>query len=156
MIANRVMFILSLAGAGVATYLTLSHIKVTALGCTAFSHGCDIVDASRYASGFGIDALSSIPTAAFGVAAYLAMAVFGFVRTVKPDGTVARLCSLGQFAMAASALGVAIWLTYLEAYVIHAWCQWCLTSAAITTLIFLTAGAERVFGRSPAAGAIRE
>ncbi|MGD8361941.1 MAG: hypothetical protein PVJ04_10995 [Gemmatimonadota bacterium] len=28
-------------------------------------------------------------------------------------------------------------MTYLEAYVIHAWCQWCVSSAIIMALAFL-------------------
>jgi len=28
------------------------------------------------------------------------------------------------------------YLTYLEASVIHAWCQWCIASATIVTAIF--------------------
>jgi uncharacterized membrane protein len=29
------------------------------------------------------------------------------------------------------------YLTYLEAFVIHAWCQWCVISAILMTIIFL-------------------
>jgi uncharacterized membrane protein len=28
------------------------------------------------------------------------------------------------------------WLNYLEAFVIHAWCEWCLGSAAMVVLLF--------------------
>jgi uncharacterized membrane protein len=40
-----------------------------------------------------------------------------------------------------SGLGVLFtgYLTYLEAFVIHAWCRWCLGSAAIIAAIFLAA-----------------
>ena len=31
------------------------------------------------------------------------------------------------------------WLNYLEAFVIHAWCEWCLGSAALVVLLFLFA-----------------
>jgi uncharacterized membrane protein len=31
-----------------------------------------------------------------------------------------------------------LYLTYLEGAVIHAWCRWCLASAAIITAIFVT------------------
>jgi uncharacterized membrane protein len=30
-----------------------------------------------------------------------------------------------------------LWLTYLEAFVIRAWCQWCVISALIVTIIFV-------------------
>ena len=38
-----------------------------------------------------------------------------------------------------STVGVAFsgWLTYLEAFVIHAYCMWCLISAAIVSTIFV-------------------
>lgn len=31
------------------------------------------------------------------------------------------------------------WLNYLEAFVIHAWCEWCLGSAAIVLVLFTLA-----------------
>ena len=33
-------------------------------------------------------------------------------------------------------LGFSGYLTYLEAYVINAWCQWCVSSAVIMVLAF--------------------
>jgi uncharacterized membrane protein len=29
------------------------------------------------------------------------------------------------------------WLNYLEAYVIHAWCEWCLFSAGMVLVLFI-------------------
>ena len=44
------------------------------------------------------------------------------------------------------------WLTYLELFVIHAICVWCVTSAAIITLIFIAALLDlRAAGGEPAA-----
>jgi len=34
-------------------------------------------------------------------------------------------------------VGFSAYLTYLEAFVIHAWCQWCVSSAIIMVLAFL-------------------
>jgi uncharacterized membrane protein len=31
------------------------------------------------------------------------------------------------------------WLNYLEGFVIHAWCEWCLGSAAMVLLLFVLA-----------------
>ena len=39
------------------------------------------------------------------------------------------------------------YLTYREAFVIHAWCRWCVASAIIITLIFLVSSAENVVRR---------
>jgi uncharacterized membrane protein len=36
---------------------------------------------------------------------------------------------------AAVAVAVSAWLTYLEALIIRAWCQWCIASAIITVLV---------------------
>jgi uncharacterized membrane protein len=44
---------------------------------------------------------------------------------------------LGIFGIAAVGVAFSGWLTYLEALVIHAWCQWCVVSAILITLIFL-------------------
>ena len=45
----------------------------------------------------------------------------------------------GRKVFATVAFGLSIWFTYLEAFVIHAWCQWCVVSAILCTLIFLAA-----------------
>jgi uncharacterized membrane protein len=41
--------------------------------------------------------------------------------------------------LAGSGVGVTFsaYLTYVEAFVINAWCQWCVISAVLITLIFL-------------------
>jgi Vitamin K epoxide reductase family len=47
----------------------------------------------------------------------------------------------GRIAGAAFALigvGFSAWLTYLEAARIHAWCQWCIASATVMTLLAIT------------------
>jgi len=31
------------------------------------------------------------------------------------------------------------WLNYLEAFVLHAWCEWCLGSASMVLILFLLA-----------------
>ena len=43
--------------------------------------------------------------------------------------------------MVLSAWGVVFtaWLNYLEAFVIHAWCEWCIGSAAMVLLLFVLA-----------------
>ncbi len=48
------------------------------------------------------------------------------------------------------------WLNYLEAFVIHAWCEWCLGSAAMVIVLFLLALFEwRDVARSGADGLTR-
>ena len=61
-------------------------------------------------------------------------------RRAATGSTMARSRAAGSSpAFATVAFGLSIWFTYLEAFVIHAWCQWCVVSAILCTLIFLAA-----------------
>ncbi len=131
--SNRVVFVLALAGIGVAGYLTLAHLNMLDLGCTAL-RGCEEVAQHPTARGFGLPWLRAIPTAAFGVAAFGLLAALSVMRTVVDAPVAARARSV-QLVTAAVAVAVSAWLTYLEALVIRAWCQWCIASAIITVLV---------------------
>ena len=48
-----------------------------------------------------------------------------------------RLVPSGLLAGGIVGVGFSAYLTYLEAFVIHAWCQWCVASAIIMVLVFL-------------------
>jgi uncharacterized membrane protein len=131
--SNRVVFVLALAGIGVAGYLTLAHLNMLDLGCTAL-RGCEEVAQHPTARGFGLPWLRAIPTAAFGVAAFGLLAALSVMRTVVDAPVAARARSV-QLVTAAVAVAVSAWLTYLEALIIRAWCQWCIASAIITVLV---------------------
>jgi uncharacterized membrane protein len=71
-----------------------------------------------------------------GIIAYgtiFAIAIAG----VQPRLVHARWVPMALFALSAIGVAFSAWLTYLEAAVINAWCQWCVVSAIIITLIFL-------------------
>ena len=92
--------------------------------------GCDAVRASSYAHLFGL------PLPAFGVASYLVLALL----ILAEDQVSARLGRSIQYAVAGiSCAGFlfSIYLTSLEAFVIHAWCAWCVVSALVVTGIFV-------------------
>ena len=63
----------------------------------------------------------------------LAVALAG----VQPRWAHARWVPLVLFGVSAVGVAFSAYLTYLEAFVIHAWCQWCVISAILVTLIFL-------------------
>ncbi len=96
---------------------------------------CEAVQSSVYSK------LGPIPVSALGVAGYVALLVLALVG-VQPAQRRSRL--IGGLLLACATVGVAFsgYLTYLEARVIHAWCQYCVASAIIMTLIFLTTLAE--------------
>ena len=142
-LSNRIIFILSLIGFGVAAYITLADLRVVDLPC-GISNDCAVVAQDSAAKGLGIPGLQAIPTGAFGALMYLTMAALSMARVVSFSPRVVERA--GVLIRLFSGLGVAVstWLTYREAFVIHAWCKWCVGSAAVVLLIFITSMAERL------------
>jgi uncharacterized membrane protein len=105
--------IVALAGTAVAGYLTYVHYQPDALICTA-SGGCETVQDSDYAT------LLGIPVALLGLCAYVAV-----LALVAWDSEPARV---GAAMIALSAVGFAVYLVSLQAFVIDAWCIWCLSN----------------------------
>jgi len=92
--------------------------------------GCDVVRASSYAHLFGL------PLPAFGVANYTVLALL----ILAEDLVSARLARAIQYAVAGISCGgflFSIYLTSLQAFVIHAFCAWCDVSALVVTAIFV-------------------
>ena len=128
----------------IALYLWLHAIGVIGvLRCGTGS--CETVQASAYAR------LGGVPVAFFGVVGYLALLVVALVG-LQPSFLDRRGPSILLFVLASGGLLFTAYLTYLEAFVIHAWCRWCLGSAGIITVIWVVAvlGAldSRTVGRS--------
>ena len=115
----------ALAGVAVAGYLTYVHFRPAALICTG-NGGCEAVQESSYAE------IAGIPVALLGLLAYLA--VLGLVAW---DTELARTLAA---TIALSACGFAIYLISVQAFVIDAWCVWCLVNdlAIVPVLAVLT------------------
>jgi uncharacterized membrane protein len=122
-----VSLLLAIAGAGISGYLTYVHYNMDALVCAG--GGCHIVQASKYSEIVGI------PVAVFGLLMFAAVAGLVVTRELLPDQ--AYLANTGIMILLVSSLIYYAYLTYLEAYVIHAWCQWCVLTAIITVLLFI-------------------
>ena len=120
---------LSLIGLLLSIYLTLHRLGVVGPIACGGSGSCDQVQLGPYG------ALFSIPVAAYGAAGYLALLVVALVGLQEP-WTGHRAPT--RWLAAISGLGVAftIYLTYLELFVIHALCRWCVASAAIIVAVF--------------------
>ena len=133
-----VIALLSLVGLGDAVYLTVQDLTGQNLRCTIIS-GCSEVLASKYAH------LGPVPLASVGAIAYFAvfslavLAIFGY-SFVRP-----LLMVLVVFMFLTS-----LWLLYLQAFVIHHFCQYCLLSAAVTTVITAIVFAARFARRKSA------
>ena len=105
--------LVALAGTAIAGYLTYVHYRPAALICTG-SGGCETVQESSYAD------LAGIPVALLGLCAYVAV-----LALVAWDTEVARTVAA---AIALAAVGFAVYLVALQAFVIDAWCVWCLVN----------------------------
>jgi uncharacterized membrane protein len=121
--------VLSLLGVFVALYLSLYKWGVMgAVQCSI--GGCETVQNSPWSMFLGQ------PVAVWGLGAYLALLALAIVG-LQPRFVEARWVALAIFGISAVGVLFSAYLTYLEAAVIHAWCQWCVVSAILITLIFL-------------------
>lgn len=121
--------LLSVVGLLVSAYLTLYHFGAMGeLQCAVGS--CAKVQSSRYAY------LLGQPVALWGVGAYAALAAVALAG-LQPRFEGARWVAVSLAGMAAVGVAFSAYLTYLEAFVIRAWCQWCVVSAILIALIFL-------------------
>jgi uncharacterized membrane protein len=124
--STRVLLVvLAVVGLLMSAYLTWIHLRGEAPICLSSGGGCETVQASRYAEIMGV------PVAALGLAGYAGLLLSALLR-----GEVGAL--LGLFIALVSVLFSA-YLTWLELFVIHAICQWCVTSAILMTISLLLA-----------------
>lgn len=132
---NRmVLAVLSLLGLLVALYMLAYAMGFT--GPVICGVGdCEAVQNSPYSR------IGSFPVAGFGIVGYLAMLVLAFLG-LQPSFVRSRLVAVGLLVGSIVGLAFSAYLTYLEAFVIRAWCQWCVLSAAIMLLAFLAALSE--------------
>lgn len=120
--------LLSLVGFFVSFYLLAHSLGWTGpLVCGVGD--CATVQASEYAR------LGPIPVAGIGAAGYLVLLSVALMG-LQPGGRDSRMVAV--LLLGGTFVGVlfSAWLTYLEAAVIRAWCQWCVVSAILITLAF--------------------
>jgi len=128
--------IVALFGLADGIYLTVEHITGRTAQCIA-SSGCQDVLSSKYA------AMGPVPLASLGALAYFTafslalLAAFGNAQC----GRLFGLLVVVMFAMT-------LWLLYLQAFVLHAFCDYCLFSAGVTTVLTLIATVT-AFRRQP-------
>jgi uncharacterized membrane protein len=128
MTKRKWMALVSLAGLFLGAYLTLYKVGVIgALVCNVGS--CEQVQTSRWSVFLGL------PVATWGVGFYLLMLVLS-IAGLQPRFSDSRRLSLVVMLLAGWGVVYTAWLNYLEAFVIHAWCEWCLGSAAMVVLLF--------------------
>ena len=128
--------LLSLVGLADSIYLTVEHLAGRSVRCTITS-GCEEVLTSPYATIGGVVPLAGVGAVAYFVVFSLSiLAAFGN-----------RRAGDFLFYVVALMLAVSIYLFALQAFVLHAFCQFCLLSAAVTLLLSLVVAAERFYFR---------
>lgn len=121
--------VLAIAGFGVAMYLTFIEVTNTRAVCGPVGD-CNSVQESAYSKLFGV-----FPVGLLGAIGFLAIIAAWFVQEFGPKA--ARDYSrLAIWGMSWFGILFMIYLTFLEPFVIGATCAWCITSAALMTLIF--------------------
>lgn len=104
---------------------------------------CEAVQSSEYAR------IGPFPVALFGVLGYLALLVVAMAG-LQGGGLRSRAIPVALILGGLLGLVFSGYLTYLEAFVIHAWCQWCVASAILMILAFLATLPEyRRLGGTP-------
>jgi uncharacterized membrane protein len=127
---RQAIALLAIFGLFVAVYLWLHALGYGgAIKCGA-SGGCEVVQTSQWAVLFGL------PVAFYGVVGYFAL-LFVSLRALRPEALAERKWSVGLAALASIGFLFTLYLTYLELFVIHAICKWCVGSAVIITLIWI-------------------
>lgn len=124
----RGVAVLALIGLFISAYLLLYSLGYYGdLLCGVGS--CEVVQTSEYAVFLGL------PVPGWGTAWYAGM--FGLALWMATgrgtEGSAGRLIALG----ATAGLGFSVYLTAIEAFVLEAWCRWCVASAVLTVVIFL-------------------
>ena len=123
---------LALVGFLDAAYLTASHFADLGLACGP-GGGCEAVTTSRWAT------VGSVPIAAIGLGYYAMVNVIAWTPATQLTRGLVHIL----LVLTGAALAVSVFLFYLQAAVIEAWCRYCLLSAVVTLLLFLSALALR-------------
>jgi vitamin-K-epoxide reductase (warfarin-sensitive) len=122
--------ILAVLGIGVSSVSLQHHYAKSKTSYCDFgqSFNCDLVNRSQYSS------LAGIPVALIGIAGYLTLLALATLYRDKAE-------TPGMLLLASAVgLAFALYLTYVEGFILQAWCILCLTSMTTIFLITVLAG----------------
>lgn len=134
------ILVIAILGLLDAAYLTYEHYAgLKGLLCVG-GHGghssCQTVQSSTWSR------LAGIPVAVLGLAGYAVILASLAIR-----GELGRAIGFGT---ALIGFGFSAYLTYREAHSIHAYCEWCLGSAAAMTILMVLTGIRFLRADPPA------
>jgi uncharacterized membrane protein len=125
--------ILTLAGIGVAIYLTIAHYDTqVSLSCPARGAiNCEKVTTSAQSEVFGI------PVALLGLLYFIGMLPLQLPAAWR---SADRRLRIGRVLYCAVGIGFVFYLVYAEAIILKAVCLWCTAVHVITLLLFIITG----------------
>ena len=119
----------ALAGLFVSAYLWL--YKLGAIGTLACgTGGCETVQLSPQSRFLGVE------VAAIGVAGYALLLLLALA-SLQPRWAGSRRLVEAIAVLSGGAVAFTLYLKYLELFVIHAICRWCVASAVLIVLFFV-------------------
>ncbi len=126
---NLIALVAAIIGALDSIYLSWVKLSHNETLCAPGLGDCYTVNTSRYSEIYGI------PIALFGLGAYLLI-----IAVLLGESRCSFLKENGSMILfGVSLIGViySAYLSYLEAYVILAWCPYCVLSAIMITIVFI-------------------
>jgi uncharacterized membrane protein len=117
--------VVALLGFTDSIYLTIHHYNATEVPC-GITGGCEQVLTSTYAE------IAGIPLGVFGGIAYFTAFALAFLSAYGNELTWKLFGVLATMMAAASC-----WFIFVQAYYIHAYCQYCLGSALTSFTLFV-------------------
>lgn len=124
--------ILSVAGIAVSIYLLTVHWGWWSAVCLGVGD-CELVNTSRYSEFLGL------PVALWGIGAYVALLALSLAVLWQKFSPWAQR---GLFLVSAVGVAFSLYLTYIEVFVLHEICPWCVLSAIIVTTIAVLSALE--------------
>lgn len=120
-----ILFVAALIGFADSTYLTAQHIRGVLPPC-GLSSTCDTVLTSSYAS------IGPLPVAGAGMLYYGTMLV---LLIAYFDTYRRQILHWASWLSSAGMLGT-LYFVFVQAFILHAWCMYCLGSALMTLVLF--------------------
>ena len=125
----------ALAGVFISAYLWLYKLgKIGTLTCG--TGGCETVQLSPYSRFLGLE------VAAIGAVGYALLLALSLASLNARPALAARLIT-ALVVLSGMALLFTLYLKYLELFVIHAICRWCVASAVLILVFFVLVVLER-------------
>jgi uncharacterized membrane protein len=120
--------VLAIAGIAIAGYLAIENLQSKSGVCT-ITHGCQTVQQSRYGKLYGV------PISVPGLGLYALLGTAAIVWLTDFRG-LRRWAAFLAFNGALFGFVYSLFLTYIEGWVLEAWCIYCIGSASLMFLLF--------------------